>query len=140
MRYIYLSIFILSCFLITNKVLSEQKAEHYVAPVPKTFESEINRLALKYNKSPLIAKAVIKCEGLAYKEKGNHRNLDKNGMLWSTDIGWWQINDYYHKIPAMKLGLDINNEWDNLEYGFILWSQQGLAPWSASKNCWSKSI
>ena len=140
MKYNLVAILIILSFLITNKVLTKVEAEHYVAPTPKTFESEINRLAIKYNKPVNVAKEVIRCEGLLYKTSGNNKNYDKDGNVWSTDIGWWQLNDYYHKESAKRLGLDINNEWDNLEYGFILWTKEGLKPWKASEPCWSKSI
>ena len=106
----------------------------------KTFDTEITRLAQKYGKSEKVARAVIKCEGQMYKARGNNINYDKLGNAWSKDIGWWQINDYWHEASAMDLGLDIHNEFDNLEYGFILWSEQGLKPWSASQYCWQPLI
>ena len=82
-----------------------------------------------------LARKIIKCEGQAYKTIGNNENYH-NGKVWSTDIGWWQINDYYHEKNALDMGLDIHNEWDNLEYGFILLSRDGTRHWTASKKCW----
>lgn len=108
--------------------------------VVKTFDTEVHRLALKYGQNETLAREIIKCEGLTYKTKGNNKNYNKQGVWWSSDIGWWQINDYYHKDTALKMGFDINNEWDNLEYGFILLEEQGTAPWDASKYCWEKVI
>lgn len=99
----------------------------------------VSTLAEKYNQDKDLALAIIKCEGQAYKSIGNNKNY-KNGQVWSTDIGWWQINDYYHEKSAQKLGLDIYNEIDNLEYGFVLLKEQGTQPWSASKDCWSKIV
>ena len=130
---------VLAVFTTTPIVL----AEHYIAPESstmhevKTFDSEVSRLAIKYHKDPILAKLVIKCEGLLYKTKGNNKNYDKYGKVWSEDVGWWQINNYYHEATANKLGLNIYNDWDNLEYGFILWDKVGLSAWSASKSCWS---
>lgn len=128
-----------------NKLLVDAEVEHYIAPpqiakktIVKTFDSEVHRLALKYKQNETLARDIIRCEGLMYQTKGNNKNYDKNGLWWSTDLGWWQINDFYHLASAKKLGFNINNEWDNLEYGFILLSQKGTAPWSASAYCWSK--
>lgn len=117
-------------------VFNPAPVEVYQAPIERTYQTEFSRLAKKYNQNPVLAQRIIDCEGLAYKRIGNNKNY-RNGVMWSTDIGWWQINDYYHEQNALKLGLDIHNEWDNLEYGFILMSEQGTSPWNASKSCWS---
>jgi len=106
--------------------------------IVKTFDSEVTRLALKYGQSEKLARKIISCEGKLYKVRGNNINYTKSGVAWSVDVGWWQINDYYHKKTAIKRGLNIYNEWDNLEYGFWLLKTQGTPPWSASKKCWSK--
>lgn len=107
------------------------------SPVVKTFDTEVHRLALKYKQNETLARAIIKCEGKMYKDRGNNKNYTKEGVWWSSDIGWWQINDFYHKDSALKMGLDIYNEWDNLEYGFSLMSREGTTPWNASKYCWA---
>lgn len=108
-------------------------------PEIKTFNSEMHRLAIKYNQSEPLAREIIRCEGLSYKIKGNNQNYS-NGINWSEDVGWWQINNYYHKAPALKIGYDIYDEWDNLEYGFILLKSQGTVPWSASQYCWGHML
>ncbi len=55
----------------------------------------------------------------------------------TADVGPMQINKIH--IPEMKkLGLDINIYDDNIRYGIMLISQQGLKPWKSSKSCWSK--
>lgn len=107
--------------------------------VEKTLDSEIDRLSVKYGVASSTARAVIKCESAMYGTAVNHNRLP-DGTIWSSDFGNWQINDYFHKEDMDKLGLNIYNEWDSLEYGFILFKQQGLAPWSASRACWSKLI
>lgn len=105
----------------------------------KTLESEIDRLSLKYNVASSTAYAIIKCESQMYGSVVNN-NLNPDGSIWSTDRFHFQINDYYHKETMTKLGLDYYDEWDSLEYGFILLSTQGRQPWNASKKCWSKLI
>lgn len=108
-------------------------------PIEKTLENEIDRLSNKYEIASSTVNAVIKCESQLYGDAINH-NLDKAGKVWSSDKGYLQINDYYHSGPMKELGLDINNKWDSLEYGFILMKAEGLKPWSASKFCWSSKI
>lgn len=105
----------------------------------KTLDSEINRLSIKYNVSSSTAKAIISCESSMY-AKAINENVDKDGIVWSRDYGWWQVNDYYHEDTMTKLGLDIYDQWDSLEYGFILLKSQGTKPWKASLQCWSKLI
>jgi hypothetical protein len=110
-----------------------------VASIPvkvvKTFESETHRLALKYNVDEELSFKIMYCESRHYTRVEN-KNYDKSGVWWSSDWGRWQVNDYYHEAAAIKLGLNIYDEWDNLEYGFILLSKQGTQPWNASKACW----
>ena len=85
--------------------------------------------------SASISEAIIKCEsgGKAYAKNINYRD----GVPWSEDIGYWQINDYYHRESLLELGWDIYKPEDNLEAGFFLMKTQGVQPWDASKFCWN---
>lgn len=56
--------------------------------------------------------------------------------IWSTDIGRWQINDYYHLEKSKALGLDIYTEVDNAKYALLLYTENGTSDWLASKSCW----
>ena len=105
----------------------------------KTLDSEIDRLSIKYGVSSSVVRAVIKCESSMYGGAVN-KNRDKNGEVWSVDYGPLQVNDYYHEKTMLKLGLDIHNQFDSLEYGIMMMKSQGLQPWSASKKCWSSKI
>lgn len=113
--------------------------EEIVEVVKKTLTSEIDRLSIKYNVSSSTVRAVAKCESQMYGDVVNH-NRNADGTIWSTDKGYLQINNYYHEARMNQLGLDWNNEWDSLEYGFMLMAEQGLTPWNASRKCWSKLI
>jgi hypothetical protein len=118
------------------------KTEEFIIasePEIKTLDSEIDRLSIKYNVSSSTVRAVIKCESSMYGSAINY-NRNADGSIWSTDYGWLQVNDYYHGSDMQKLGLEITNEWDSLEYGFMLMQNKGLAPWSASKHCWINKI
>lgn len=106
------------------------------APPEKTFETEITRLAIKYGQSEKLARKIIHCEARQYGSGAEHKNYDKQGVHWSTDWGWWQINDYYNEAPAAKRGFNIYDKWDNLEFGFIMLKEQGTQPWLASSACW----
>lgn len=99
----------------------------------------IYKLAPAYGINPELAIAITHCEGSSYKRVGNNKNI-KNGEHWSTDVGWWQINDYYHEAQALKMGLNIYNDKDNIIYGLWLMSKEGVNPWKASQYCWSKLV
>lgn len=62
--------------------------------------------------------------------------ITKERYLWSTDIGRWQINDYYHLERAKKLGLDLYTEKDNLAYAILLYNENGTQDWNPSRECW----
>jgi hypothetical protein len=49
-----------------------------------------------------------------------------------------QINEKYHLARSVELGMDIDTLEGNLEYGALLYKEQGSQPWSASKPCWGK--
>ena len=122
-----------------NSTSSDLAHDKPTVPIVRTLDSEINRLSDKYEISSSTVREVIKCESQLYGDAENH-NLDKNGKTWSIDKGYLQINNYYHTGPMEKLGLDINNKWDSLEYGFMLMKKEGLTPWKSSAKCWSSKI
>ena len=103
-----------------------------------TLDSEITRLSKQYAVNEKKVRAIIKCESQMYGSAVNH-NLDSSGKVWSSDFGLLQINDYYHEDAMNKLGLDIHDQFDSLEYGFLLISKQGYKPWTASIGCWQES-
>lgn len=61
----------------------------------------------------------------------------KTKYLWSTDIGYWQINNYYHEDRAKSLGMDIYTYEGNRDYALLLYNENGLKDWGASSACWS---
>ena len=114
-----------------------KKPEIKIEPV-KTLDSEITRLSTEFKVDEKLVRAIIKCESSMYGSAINHNKID--GVVWSSDWGLMQINDYYHKETMVKLGLNIENEFDSLEYGIRLLSQQGVSPWKASASCWSRKL
>lgn len=99
----------------------------------KTFDSEVKRLSIKYQVNEKIARKIIKCE--------SHNNPTAIGLsaVVGRDIGYFQLNTYFHTEEMRKLGWDINVPWDNLEYGFYLMKKEGYKPWYASSKCWSNN-
>lgn len=149
MKYIvYLIIVIITFFLIHLEVkgmeLSDimfwKSKEVIVEEVKqiKTIDSEITRLSVEYKVDEKLVRAIIKCESSMYGSAINHNKI--NGVVWSSDFGLMQINDFYHENTMTKLGFDIHNEFDSLKYGIILLSTQGTSPWNASKFCWENEI
>jgi hypothetical protein len=147
MKYVWIGITVfifLGLYLPTNtyKVWREDngiKTSESKEIAEKTLESEVERLSLKYGFSTSSVMAVIKCESQMYGGAEN-KNIDKDGNVWSIDKGFLQINSYYHTDTMKSLGLDINNKWDSLEYGFMLMKEQGLSPWKASRSCWLSKV
>lgn len=90
---------------------------------------------------PLILEKVAACEsgnGIV----GSARQFNKDGSVLRgrvvpDDIGYMQINAYWHLEAAIRLGYDIYTLEGNRAYGLYLYNTQGLQPWSASKYCWS---
>lgn len=99
-------------------------------------DAAIDVLAPSYGLSPSLVKKISQCEdqGDPYSTHAN-----KHGdVVWSTDIGPLQINDYYHKAEMKKLGLNINKPIDNLKFGLSMMETEGTVPWKWSEPCWGK--
>ncbi|MDI6820921.1 MAG: hypothetical protein QMD65_01955 [Patescibacteria group bacterium] len=59
------------------------------------------------------------------------------GRINNLDIGRFQINLFYHKETADKLGLNLFNEKDNETYARYLLETEGADKiWFWSKKCW----
>lgn len=65
---------------------------------------------------------------------------EKIKYLWSTDIGYFQINNYYHEERAKSLGMDIYTYEGNRDYALLLYNKNGLKDWGASSACWSDIV
>lgn len=96
--------------------------------------TRLSELSEKYGVSQAISERIIQCESGGVAEAKNINYID--GIPWSEDVGYWQINNYFHEESLALLGWDIYNPEDNLEAGFFLLSTQGLQPWDASSFCW----
>ena len=79
---------------------------------------------------------------IAYCESGL-RHYDTDGEVLQSyygtlDFGVFQINTRYHLKASQKMGLDIMKLEDNIAYAKHLYKTQGVQPWKASEECWSK--
>ena len=85
---------------------------------------------------PPILNKVAMCEsgGRQFNENGHVLR----GVVNHKDVGLFQINEDYHLASATYMGLNIYTEEGNRAYALALYNSQGLAPWKASKYCWSK--
>lgn len=78
---------------------------------------------------------IARCESTTRQFDAAGRVL--RGTVVPQDVGILQINETYHLKEAERLGYDIYTLEGNLEFGAWLYHRDGLAPWSASKDCWS---
>ena len=62
------------------------------------------------------------------------------GRVDSADTGVMQINLRYHAEKARKLGLNLENMYDNMVYARNLYERLGTKPWASSASCWSHTI
>lgn len=100
-----------------------------------THDRIVQELNKVFPDAPIIV-SVAMCEGSRDK-----KHIEP--FIWgpTQDVGPLQIHVPTHKARYEALGLDvINNPADNIAFGRILYDESGLAPWSASKPCWSKLI
>lgn len=104
-------------------------------PVEWTFETLVPYLAVKHGQDEALARRIIKCESKNNPNAKND-NYTKTGEYWSSDWGYWQINDYWNFAEAKRRGFDLHIWEENLEYGFIMLKERGTQPWLASAYCW----
>lgn len=101
-------------------------------------QDRIYQLSDHYKVDPTLVERIISCESTASSTRVGVNIDKKTGKAWSYDIGFWQINNYFHEKEAKDAGFDIYDPQQNLEYGFIMLKKDGAKRhWSASSSCWS---
>ena len=111
----------------------EVRAEDYQ---PITDSKNIERFVTDYFADIPILADIAKCES-------RFRHLNSSGEVLegeenSNDRGVMQINLWYHAKTAKKLGLDVQNLDDNVQYARYLYEKEGAKPWMSSSACWAK--
>lgn len=127
-----IALVISTVFISPTNVVSGSLAVATTTPqiVEVTFDAELSRLASKYKLDEALVREIIGCESKAYAYATGTK------AVIGKDIGFWQINSHFHGASAKKMGLDIYNWEDNLEYGAWLMANEGTWPWKASFFCW----
>jgi hypothetical protein len=97
---------------------------------PITLESYVREY---FAETPILIE-IARCES-------SFRQVDKNGKILrgevnKSDLGLFQVNEYYHGEKAEDLGFDLLTVNGNLAYAKYLYDKEGTKPWSASEKCW----
>ncbi len=103
-------------------------------------ERESMRMELSYTSFVLNVEDYLISDKIIQCESSGRPNLINSLAKVGKDIGYFQINTFYHAKAAKKLGLDINNPNDNILFGVWLMKKYGKMPWNPSKHCWQDSV
>lgn len=104
-------------------------------PNPLNAESKLKSYIISYAEEYQVSQALV--EAIIFCESRNKADAVGTAAVVGIDIGYWQINTYWHEETARAMGYDIYNPEDNLRYGFWLLATEGTKHWNASKHCWS---
>lgn len=121
----------------TKQYFEEVQLEIRLPDLHYTEQSQKDRIINYFGDTPVLAE-IARCES-------TYRHIDETtgeilrGRVDSRDVGVMQINEHYHLSTSKALGYDIYTFEGNMAYAKYLYNKKGLAPWSASKPCWSNS-
>ena len=118
---------------VEQPVPREVKAEDYQ---PIANSKNIEKFVNDYFADIPILALIAKCES-------RFRHLNSSGTVLkgdrnSYDRGVMQINILYHAKILEKLGLDVQNLDDNVQYARYLYEKEGAKSWMSSSACWAK--
>jgi len=95
-------------------------------------EKDLSSVTLNFQeleKKYRLLEKIMNCESSV-------RNITGNLAVVGKDFSYFQINSYFHKERALKMGLDIKDPFDNILYAVWLFNKRGTRPWKASQHCW----
>ncbi len=108
-----------------------------VLPMPiAKVETVRQRVEAYFSDIPIMA-AIAGCE--SHYKQFNMSGRIFRGEINDRDVGIMQINEDYHLEDSRALGFDVHTIKGNLEFARYLYEREGVAPWSSSSYCWSKS-
>lgn len=119
--------------LTTVAIPQEVKSEDYM---PIADSKNVERFVKDYFADIPILAEIAKCES-----RFRHYNSNGNvlrGNRDRRDTGVMQINLYYHSKTLDKLGLNVHDVDDNVQYARYLYEKHGVKPWMSSSKCWAK--
>ena len=98
---------------------------------------ELEEKAKEYFKDYPILVKIAGCESQfrQYDSKGNVLK----GKVNKGDLGFMQINKYYHEGKSDELGFDLETIEGNMAYAKYLYDREGAQPWISSSKCWNKA-
>jgi hypothetical protein len=114
----------------TDSVAKEQVIE--TKKTPMTLEEYVRTY---FADKPILAE-IAKCES-SFRHFLPSGEVVR-GKVNKGDVGVMQINEYYHKETAAKLGYDLETLEGNISYAEWLYNKEGSAPWVSSSPCWKK--
>ena len=100
--------------------------------------TDTEKIVREYFKDIPVLVQVARCESTF-----RHTLADGSvllGRVDPADTGVMQINKRYHGETAIKLGLDLNDIYDNMAYARYLYEKKGTQPWNASSPCWGQTL
>lgn len=101
-----------------------------------TSSADIKKITKEYFKNTPVLAEIARCES-EYRQF-SASGVPLRGVVNSADVGVMQINESYHSARSKELSMDIHTLEGNLDYGALLYKEQGSRPWNASKPCWGK--
>lgn len=104
-----------------------------VADRPMTLETYVRTY---FRDEPILAE-IARCES-SFRQIGANGKVFR-GQVTPSDVGVMQVNEFYHRERAEKLGFDLHTLDGNLAYARWLYDKKGTAPWASSEKCWQKS-
>lgn len=124
--------------IVQEALAKEPEREVVLIEVRPTIPEVLNRIADCESGSRLPDGSAVSGSARHTDETGNVIVGRLNDPRYGVDIGKYQINEHFHSQRAEELGLDLYDEEDNEEYALILYKEQGVTPWNASRSCWDK--
>ena len=103
-----------------------------VAHNPQVVEAKVREY---FSDIPIMAE-IARCES-TYRHRLSDGSVLR-GYVDQADTGVMQINLRYHAQTAERLGLDLENIYDNMAYARYLYEREGTRPWNASAPCWGQ--
>jgi len=118
-------------YSIEKEEIKEEPKEVRVEVVYEWDEERVKKEIAKVFPDNPIMQRVAWCESRYDLDAYNPTNN-------SHDIGLMQISQRYHSERAERLGYDLHNPYDNIRFAKVLYNENGLRDWYASRHCWSK--
>lgn len=131
LKYIFCGVAIGVSALYGLKAGAPVKAEADIKPEITATPTEA---VLELPEVPAILLRIAECES-------NNRQFNEDGSVLRgrknpSDVGRFQINEFYHLETARKLNMDIYTWEDNTAYALYLFEKNGTRDWLWSASCW----